>query len=306
MKTLRYTLIVCAVAALMAGCQRIEPPIDEPIAEPVGHTDEQPAGKPVHLTAYINVTSGCQEPTVELVRELDEQYDAVEVEMVDFGSTEGAKRWREDGLQCEALLFDGSPVVRIPDGEGGEETVVFYFPAGFSWTHDDLRRTFEAIEAGEADILSEEEARKALAPREVDIEVSVKETDEGAQIVLNGEPAFTITQTAGGQEPAERAEAAKESMDTWFAGPVHPTQLAVIDAEKGWSVVGEDTELVRVYPADAEAAQVEPGKKFAAQWMAGIKGALVAAARSAGDAAEDTDAGGTDAADATGTAAQEQ
>jgi hypothetical protein len=234
----------------------------------------------VELTAYINVAHGCQEPTVELLKELAQQYDdVVDTEIVDFGSPEGLERWQKDGLKCMAFMFEGSPVVRIP-GEGGQKrTVIFYFPVGFSWTHEDLKQTFAAIATGEAEILSEEEARKALAPVPVEVQVEVREVAEGAEVVMNGEVAFTVTQEAGGETPLQRAQAAKGALEEWTSEPVHTTQLSLMDAEKGWSILADGKELIRVYKADADAAGVEQGKKHAAEWMKGINGAIVAAVR---------------------------
>ncbi|MEA3403396.1 MAG: hypothetical protein U9R79_19295 [Armatimonadota bacterium] len=288
-------LLVAFVLVLLAGCaerqaqQPMKPPPQEVAAGPAEAPDT------VELTAYINVTSGCQEPTVELLKELAQQYDdVIDMEVIDFGSPEGNERWREDGLKCMALMFDGSPVVRIPGEDGEKRTVIFYFPVGFSWTHQDLKQTFAAIAAGEAEILSEEEARKALAPVPVEVEVEVREVAQGAEVVMNGEVAFTITQEAGGKTPLQRAQAAREALEEWTSEPVHTTQLSVMDAEKGWSILAEGKELIRVYPADADAAGVEQGKKHAAEWMKGIKGGIVAAVRaaqeSAGEEASSTEA----------------
>ncbi len=273
-------LILIALAAiLVAGCpqqQSAEKPPPPP--DPEAPTLEE--SEPVQLTAYINVTSGCQEPTVNLLQSLGEKYsDSVDVEIVDFGSTEGNKRWREDGLQCMTLLFDGSPAVRIPTDGGQKQTVVFYFPAGFSWTHDDLKQTFAAIDEGTAEILSEEEAQKVLAPKPIEMTVEVREVEDGAEVVMNDTAVFTITQEADGSTPKQRAEAAKTAIEEWTSGNVHPTQLTVMNAGQGWSVLANGKELVRVYAVDAEAAGVEPVRKYAAQWMSGIKEAIVAAGR---------------------------
>ncbi len=279
MITLRASLLtVASVLIVLAGCQ--ERPTQPPL-EPPADALQPVVDETVHLTAYINVASGCQDWTVALLKELDEQYDAIDVEIIDFGTPEGAKRMAREGVQCMALLFDGSPVVRIPGEDEESRVVTFYFPVGFGWTHDDLREAFAAIASGEAEILSEDEARTALAPAPIDMEATVRETDEGVDVLMNGQIAITITEPGGGQTPLERAEATRDAIQEWAGEPVHPRQLTVADAGEGWSILANGKELVHVYPSDAAAAGVEPGKKFAVEWFAGIRCGIIAAARNA-------------------------
>ena len=276
-------MLVAIAAAVLAGCAEQRVADQQPVAvpePPQGEMAGDEATEPVEVDAYINVSSGCQQWTVDVLNELAEQYkDSIDVETIDFGQPEGMKRMKENGINCMTLLFDGSPVVRIPDEQGGARVVTFFFPVGFGWTHDDLRDAFAAVASGEAEFLSEEEARKALEPVPVDMEVTVEQTDEGADVLMDGQVAFTITEEAGGKTPMERAEAAKEALTEWTSQPVHPHQLGIVDAPGGWSIIGKDTELVRVYEEDAEAAGVEPGKKLASEWFSGIRSGVVAAVR---------------------------
>ncbi len=284
-------LVFASMLVLLTGCPapQAQPPMDPPdreIAREATHT--------VELTAYINVASGCQVPTTDLLEKLVEQSDgAVVMEMVDFGTRSGVERMKQDGVDCLTLLFDGSPVMRIPGEDGEKRTVTFYFPAGFGWTHEELEQTFAAIESGEAEILSEEEARKVLAPVAVEMTVAVKETDDGVDVLMNGEVAFTIAQGAGDQTPLERAEAAKSALEVWTSGPVHPHDVRLAEEEDGWSVTGSGDELAHVYKADAEAAGVASVRKCASEWVRGIKGSITTAARNAekcdGDCGDECD-----------------
>ncbi|MBD3292089.1 MAG: hypothetical protein GF393_04135 [Armatimonadia bacterium] len=283
-----FVLLVAAVAALLAGCPQQEAPegmVEEPpneIAEQeeiAGQETSSDADGAVHLAAYINVASGCQDWTVQVLNDLNDEYDSVDVEIIDFGTPEGMERMRDNGISCMTLLFEGSPVVQFPDEDGGTRTVTFYFPVGFGWTHEDLEAAFAAIDAGEADILSEEEAREALAPEQVEMEVTVEETEDGVDVLMNGQVALTITEEAGGKTPMERAEEAQAALTEWTGEAVHPRQLSIVDQDDGWSVMGRDAELIRVYKADAEAAGMDPGKKLASQWFKGIRCGIVAAAR---------------------------
>jgi hypothetical protein len=273
--------------ALLAGCaeqQTAEAPVEPPQEEAelvTGETEDQADAQPeAHkLTAYINVASGCQDWTVDLVNDLDEQYESIDVEIVDFGTPEGMKRLNEDGVSCMALLFDGSPVVRLPGEDGEGQVVTFFFPVGFGWTHEDLKQAFAGIDSGEAEILSEDEARDALAPEAVEIAVTVEETDEGASVLMNDMVVGTITEEAGGNTPMERAEATRDAIEEWTSEPVHPRQLGMTDADDGWSITGRGEELVHLYKADAKAAGVEPGKKLARDWFKAVRCGIVAAAR---------------------------
>jgi hypothetical protein len=280
MMKLRPALILVALAlVVLTGCtERAAQQSPEPPAREIAGTPTDT----VKLTAYINVTSRCQDPTVELLKELAQQYaDCVKMELVDFGTPEGKKRLDEDEVACMALLFNGSPVVRIPGEDGEKRTVTFYFPVGFGWTHDDLRQTFAAIESGEIEVLDEREARAALAPELIEMKVTVNEADGAAEVLMNGQVAFTITEDGGGRTPLQRAETAKEALEEWTSEPVHPHQLQVMDAEQGdgWSVQANGKELVHVYEGDAEAAGVTPPKKYAAEWLRGIRYGISVATR---------------------------
>lgn len=280
MRIVRVSFVVAVALVILGGCaeQRVEEPVSPPDAQ-IAQGESEEAAQQVDLTAYINVSSGCQDPTVELLNELDAQYDSVAVEVVDFGTPEGMERMEEDDVGCMALLFDGSPVVRLPGDEGAEgRLITFYFPPGFGWSHEDLKDVFAAIDTGEAEILSEEEAKEALEPTQVALQVEVNQVDDAAQVLMNGEVAFTITEQAGGKTPMERAEAVRDGLVEWASEPVHPHQLSLQDADEGWVIFGRDIELAHVYPADAEAAGVEPGRKLASQWFTSIRRAIIAAA----------------------------
>ncbi len=274
-------LIFASLLVLLLGCPA--PQTQAPVEPPeLAIADQQDA--PVQLTAYINVASGCQVPTIELLEELVKQSDgAVSMEMIDFGTPSGVERMKEDGIDCLTLLFDGSPVIRIPGEDGEKRTVMFYYPAGFGWTLEDLEQTFAAIESGKAEFLSEEETRKVLAPLPIEMTVAVAETDEGVNVLMNGEVAFTIIQGAGDQTPLERAEAAKSALEAWTSGPVHPHQVRMAEKEDGWSVTGSGNELTHVYKVDAEAAGVASVRECASEWVRGIKQSIMTATRNAND-----------------------
>ncbi len=92
----------------------------------------------LRLTAYINIASGCQGPTEQFLRDLARRYAGrVALEMVDFGTPEGQKRWKADGHHCMTITLDGSSQATIVS-KGVELTVSFTMPAGHLWIHEDL------------------------------------------------------------------------------------------------------------------------------------------------------------------------
>jgi hypothetical protein len=90
------------------------------------------------LTAYINVASGCQRPTEALLKDLVAKYPGrIAVEVIDFGSPEGRRRWLADGQHCMAILLDGSPKMDIVF-KGATVTVAFHMPPGHGWLLEEL------------------------------------------------------------------------------------------------------------------------------------------------------------------------
>jgi hypothetical protein len=129
---------IAVIAALLAGVVYAQ------------NTKQQTAPK-VDIVAYINQTSGCQKPTETFLRKLDEKYgDRVTLEFVDFGTPDGARRWRGDGLHCMGIRLNGSTkadIVRY----GVPLTVAFEMPAGFMWTHEELETAVRQMLQGVAD-----------------------------------------------------------------------------------------------------------------------------------------------------------
>lgn len=266
------------VLPLIAGCPRptsVEPPAVPPSKALVnpGSSPEQP--EKMKITAYINVTSGCQAETVALLKKLVADHAAkVDLELIDFGSTEGADRWRQEGLECMTLLFEGSPVLRFPGPEGQSRVVVFSMPAGFSWTHEDLQDAFTAIDQGTLEVLTEEQARTALAPKQVDLRTAVRKEGNAAIVEINNSPVLKITAGAGDKTPMDRAKATQEAIDAWASQPIHPSQLSVVDLDGTISISAQGKPIIAVTKADAKAAGIEPAKQLAVEWLIALKGSV--------------------------------
>lgn len=129
---MKHLLILLALAALaLVGCRAGSAP---------------PASLPtVKILAYINVTSGCQQETVDLLKAMAQKEPRVELEFVDFGDGgPGSERWEKSGHKCMTIEVNGSPTVKYPK-DGKMRAVGFMQPAGFIWNHPDLE---EAVAAG--------------------------------------------------------------------------------------------------------------------------------------------------------------
>lgn len=274
-------LVALSIIAICAGCDQGATPGSDP--DPV--TPAEPVQK-IKMTAYINVSSGCQTPTVELVEKLAKEHaDLVDLEMVDFGSPEGMQRWKSDGLECMAILFDSgdgpSPALRFPQDDGEKGTVVFFMPAGFSWTHDDLIAAFAALKNGQLEILTEDEARKELAPEPVDAKVRVRDIDGAGQVLLNETPLFTVKADSEDMGALERAQAAAAGIREWVEEPVHPSQLSLAPQDDSMKIFAGKSEIIEVTQADAKAAGVKQPKKLANEWLRAIKVSIIDAVRAA-------------------------
>jgi len=257
----------------------------ETVAPPIGPTSDerganpQPAQK-IKVTAYINVSSGCQASTVKLVDDLGVQnVDVVDLEVVNFGSPEGYRRWQQDGMECMGILFDNgsgpSPALKFKGRDGKEKTVVFFMPAGFSWTHEDLEDAFAALKAGQLTILSEDEAKKELAPHQIQVTVAIKDTNEGSQVLVADEPVFTVAADAGDATAPERATAAKEAIEKWVAKPVQPSDIRVVDRDGAVVLMGGALKIITVTDRDAQQADAESAKALALEWAGGLKKVVV-------------------------------
>jgi len=92
----------------------------------------------LRLTAYVNVSSGCQKPTEALLHELAAKYAGrLKVDLVDFGEPEGRRRWLGDGMHCMSIALNGSPRADIVF-RGVPVTVTFQMPPGHLWLLEEL------------------------------------------------------------------------------------------------------------------------------------------------------------------------
>lgn len=93
---------------------------------------------PLKITAYINVTSGCQKHTEDFLAKLAKTYgDKVQLEVVNFGSPAGLERFKKDGMHCMGIRLDGQDESEIVF-RGATLKVAFMKPVGIFWLHEEL------------------------------------------------------------------------------------------------------------------------------------------------------------------------
>ena len=273
-------LLLGASLQLVAGCTRPTPP--EVGSEQHPGTD---TGPKVTLTAYINVSSGCQEATVSFIKRLEEDCKGdLAVQFIDFGDAgEGTQAWKAAGHNCMALEINGNSTVTWGSGEE-ERTVTFQYPAGFTWTHEDLQAAIAAARRGE---LRPGDAEKAQTVGLLQAKVSGQsirvgdgETETG-QLLINGAVVVEVTRNRGDLTPAHRVTAAADALTQTLQKPFKPSALSVGEVEDGWAVSADDKPVLVATQADAEAADTD-AEKLANQWAAAIREGLVKAASPSG------------------------
>lgn len=233
----------------------------------------------VSILAYINVSSGCQEPTISLLQQLTEEHKGkVQLELVDFGDGgEGARRWQESGHTCMTIELNGSPYVKFPTPEG-EKTVTFQLPEGFMWTHDELVAAVAAGLEGKLQTITKEEAAAAEPARLVRVTGATKAPAKPGmptQVLLNDRPVIEFYDKLDGKSPAKRAEAALLALRTWLHAPVKPTDLKTREGAKGWEVRALDKLVAVATPGDAKGAKTTP-EKLAKSWALAIRHVVIA------------------------------
>lgn len=267
----------------VAGCMKAAQ-----VEAQAGAGTDNPAQAPVaKVTAWINVSSGCQEPTVQLIQRLAEQYKGrIEVEIVDFGTPEGAQRWQEAGLNCMTIQFNGADAVTFPWGSG-TKTVVFRMPEGFMWEHADLIAAFDALASGTLHAATEQEVAELFAPVQIHLKVraqEVREIDDGsyAQLVVDGVAIARLYGRHRGKTAAQRCKAAKDALMQWTSQPVSPEDLSVAKSKEGWGVYANEALVLLVTDEEAKAYGVAMNPRALAEaWLRELRKVVSAAVQKA-------------------------
>lgn len=267
------------VMAMTAGCRREaeQPPSPQPID--ASH---------VQITAWIDAESPCQRATIRLLHELEEEApDRLDVRIIDVATQEGRARLEEHGLDATAIEIDGYTTLAWGEGDS-RRIVTFMHPAGFTWTHPDLRAAVEAALQGK---LEPADPAEAEGVRLMDISVrgqSIRVGDQGeetGQLVIQDQIVLEITTPRGDLAPGQRVAAAANALSEVLQKPFTPNQLGLKRVDDGVAVMASDRQLLIATPADVGAEDTSPDQ-LAAQWRLAIRQALIEAALQRPDAAE--------------------
>lgn len=236
--------------------------------------------KPVPVKAYINVSSGCQDETVALLKRLAAQNPRLQLELIDFGQPEGSRRWRADGFNCMTILINGHATVTYgPPGK--RQIVTFQFPPGFQWVLADLEGAIRAALDGTI-YYGEEEGATKVESRMPTLRITARETllngKKVGEVVVNGQVAVRLRTSFDGLPPLQRAEQAAARLKRAIATPgFHPSSIRVEKVTDGIALVANDKVLCIADEAQAQMLKTTP-TKLAQSWAAALKKALTAAA----------------------------
>jgi hypothetical protein len=236
------------------------------------------AGQAHHVTirAFINVSSGCQAATVDLLNSLKARYKPnVSLEMTDFGDQgKGLRHWQQSGYHCLTIEINSSPLVRFPVS-GKMKAVGFLMPAGFGWTHADLERAVAAGVAGQLSKATEAEVEADLPARQITASVSAgRATVNGRQyatVAVNGRTVIYLYGVSS--DTIRRAQAAAKALKLWLAKPVRLSDLTVKQTRYGFGVFARGGLVATATTGDQRTLGQDPAT-LAAGWVGGIKHAL--------------------------------
>jgi len=268
-------LSAVSLALALAGCNHQGP------AQAVAEGGSAPAAPrpPVKVTAYINVSSGCQQATVDLLQQLEQKYAGrVQVEFVDFGKSPGIERWRADGFSCLTILINGQQTVTFgPPGE--RRRVTFSFPAGLQWEHEDLEQAIAAAVDGTM-AAGAEAGAQSRETEPVKAAVTTSSAQGKAQVRVDGRVVFEFAKPFDELSPADRAKKSADRLRNVFAQGLSPSAIQVVSQEGACSVQALGAQLAVAGEPDAQAANVS-AQELAEKWATNLKKSLVAASRKA-------------------------
>jgi hypothetical protein len=235
------------------------------------------------ITAYVNVSSGCQKPTVDALKEIATAFDGrLAIEIIDFGDdAAGTRRWKEAGLDCMRILFEDRHLVAW-EQDGEIKVVDFSMPPGFNWTLADLDNAIAAFAEGRIREPTPEEKSKVqqLTPTQIATSAQSTTTDDGVevgQLIIGGTLALEITRSLGDLTPLQRAAAAAKAVAKWTGKAYNPSDLSITKSSRGLQIVAGPITIITVTQDDADAAQTNV-QALAAEWRNDIRSSVTSAA----------------------------
>ncbi|MBM3499800.1 MAG: hypothetical protein FJX74_14160 [Armatimonadetes bacterium] len=282
------TALIAILLGGVFGCRpsTTQTPSSEAVAAQAsaGAADTQPVAsdKPIPVKAYINVSSGCQEPTVDLLKRMAGQNPRLQLDLIDFGQPEGSRRWRADGFSCMTILINGHNTVTYGP-RGNRQIVSFQFPPGFQWALQDLEGALKGALDGTVYYGAEAGATRVesrMPTLRITSRESVINGKKVGEVVINGQVAIRLRTTFDGLPPLQRAEQAAARLKRAIAMPgFHPSGIRVGKVTDGVALIASDKVLAIADAPQATLLNTTP-EKLAQGWASALRKALAAATAS--------------------------
>ena len=263
-----------------AAAQSVGRP-EQATSAPAATTDAEPVAstKPVPVKGYINVSSGCQQATVDLLKRMAAQNARLQLELIDFGQSEGSRRWRADGFSCMTILINGHNTVTYGP-KGNRQIVTFQYPPGFQWTTQDLEAALRAALDGTI-YYGEEAGATKVESRMPALRITSRETvlngKKVGEVLVSGQVAVRLRTTFDGLPPLQRAEQTAARLKRAIATPgFHPSSIRVGTVTDGVALIAVDKVLCIADGPQAQMLNTTP-TKLALAWAASLKKALATA-----------------------------
>jgi len=290
-----FVLLLSLVLTFPAGCQRTtaESPTAPPAARAAMPADVSPdtaapaptAPEPVagvekiKVKGYINVSSGCQQPTVDLLQKMAKEHERLDLELIDFGADEGNRRWRQDGFTCMTITVNGHQTVTF-GAEGHRRIVTFSYPPGFQWLLPDLEAALKDAVAGKL-YYGEEPGATKIQSRMPTLRVTAREaTINGVkvgEVLVNGEVAMRLRTTYEDLPPLQRAERAAARLRKALTAGFRPADIRAAKLADGKMALAVKEQAICIADeAQARMLNTTP-TALAKGWASSLKKALTAA-----------------------------
>jgi len=257
--------------------RRPEPAVEMPTGTSAG--EPVASNKPIAVKGYINVSSGCQQVTVDLLKRMAAQNSRLQLELIDFGQAEGSRRWRADGFSCMTILINGHSTVTFGP-RGSRQVVTFHYPPGFQWTVQDLEGALKAALDGTI-YYGEEAGATKVESRLPTLRITSREGvingRKVGEVLVNGQVAVRLRTTFDGLPPLQRAEQAAARLKRAMAVPgFQPSSIRVDTVTDGVALIAGDKVLCIADPPQAKLLNTTP-TKLAQGWDASLTKALATA-----------------------------
>ncbi|PIY44866.1 MAG: hypothetical protein COZ05_07175 [Armatimonadetes bacterium CG_4_10_14_3_um_filter_59_10] len=269
----------CIVRAVAGVFRVITSVAAIPLIISCGTTGAAPAK--VRIMAYINVSNGCQEPTVKYLKNYAANHrNEMALDMIDFGSEEGFARWRRDGLTCQTILVNGSSQFRVGSvGTPSSATpriVTLKMPEGVRWTFEDLAAVLaQELKSPGSSVLSDAKAREIAQRAPVATRRSQRNGKEEGEVIVGAQTVFRFSVPLDGKSAAQRTAESASILKKLYAQRLTSTEVSAAPRMDGSAglVVARGKTITVVSSAEAKPLQKNP-VQAAQLWAFNLREAL--------------------------------